>query len=151
MNPLAPHRRTMTFPQASPERSSSRCSSNLKSVSYDLVFWQQDDTDHRPPLTIYEAFAEGPVSGIPELPIETFLERLIEAFPKAVREPNGEREWIAWTSRDGRSSFQVEWSPQHVSITCRPLDESQANAMIDIANAFGCPLYDPQTDERFSV
>ena len=50
-----------------------------------------------------------------------------------------------------QSSFQVEWTTQYVRITCRPLDGDRANQMIDVANAFGCVLYVPQTDERFAL
>ena len=46
---------------------------------------------------------------LPELPVEDFLARLTDAFPGAVREPNGPAEWIDWTRPDDQSSFQVEW------------------------------------------
>jgi hypothetical protein len=119
-------------------------------VSYDLVFWRQGDSERRSPSALYEAFLEErQVPGIPELPVEEFLARLVEAFPGAVREPNGASEWIDWSSTDGLSAFQIEWTPQHVRVTLRPLDEDRANGMIDIANDFGCALYDPQLDKRF--
>lgn len=121
-------------------------------VSYDLVFWRQDPGERRSPQLIYEALVDnGAVPGIPLLPVEDFLARLMEAFPGASREPNGPGEWIVWSHpRDG-SGFQVEWTSQCVWISCRPLDEGRANKMVDIANAFGCALYDPQVNERFGL
>jgi len=119
-------------------------------VSYDLVFWRQDAAEDRPPQMLYEAFLERQrVEGIAELPVDAFLERLMQAFPSLVREPNGDGEWLDWTSPDGRSGFQVEWTSQCGWATLRPLDEDCANRIIDVANDFGCALYDPQTDERF--
>jgi hypothetical protein len=120
-------------------------------LSYDLIFWRQNEGDERAPQPILEAFSEGAaVDGIPQLPVEDVLAKLLDAFPAAIREPNGSREWIHWTSPDGQSGFEVEWTPQYVWITCRPLDADRANQMIDIANAFGCALFDPQTGARFS-
>jgi hypothetical protein len=39
----------------------------------------------------------------------------------------------------------------HVLVIMRPLDEDNANRLISLADAFGAPLYDPQTDERFAL
>ena len=33
----------------------------------------------------------------------------------------------------------------------RALDEDNANRLIDLAAAFGVPLHDPQTGERFAL
>jgi hypothetical protein len=121
-------------------------------VSYDLAFWRQDNPDERPPRELYEMFLEGQrVNGIPELPVEAFLAKIMQAFPSAVREPNGDAEWLDWSSEDGRSGFQVEWTPQCVWASLRPLDGDRANRIIDVANQFGCAAYDPQTDERFGL
>jgi hypothetical protein len=121
-------------------------------VSYDLAFWQQHDSEARSPRELYELFlARQPVAGIPELPIEAFLSRLMQTFPSAVREPNGETEWLDWSSSDARSSFQIEWTSQCVWAFLRPLIEDDANRIIDVANEFDCPLYDPQKNERFDL
>lgn len=121
-------------------------------MSYQLVFWRQEDGETRPPQAIYDALADREVvKGLPELPVEDLLAGIAEAVPVAIRRPNGQGEWIEWTSPDQQSSFQIEWTPQCVWVTLRPLDEGRANQMIDIANAYGCALYDPQTSERFST
>jgi hypothetical protein len=38
-----------------------------------------------------------------------------------------------------------------VLVIMRPLDEDNANRLIDLAGTFGAPLYDPETDERFTL
>jgi hypothetical protein len=45
--------------------------------------------------------------------------------------------------------FEVWWSGVHVLVFMRPLDEDNANRLIDLAASFDAPLYDPQTGERF--
>lgn len=119
-------------------------------VSYDLVFWKQQEDANLGPAMVARALQDAePPAGLVELPIEAWLEELLTSFPGAVREPNGQHEWIDWVSSDERQSFQVEWSAVHVWVTCRHTDSATMNRIIDIALGFGCPLYDPQTDERF--
>jgi hypothetical protein len=138
--------------EAIPEHSGSLPSSSLTVLSYDLAFWCQHESEERPPAKLYEAFVDGQrVDGIPDLPVDEFLTRVLEAFPTATREPNGVSEWVVWERPDGSASFQVEWTPQCVRATFRPLNEDEANRLIDLANDFGCALYDPQTEERFSL
>jgi hypothetical protein len=49
-------------------------------VSYDLAFWRQDESEARPPQTLYEAFLERRrVDGIPDLPDEEILSRVLAA------------------------------------------------------------------------
>lgn len=121
-------------------------------MSYDLAFWKQADSETRPPRGLYEFFLDRQqVDGIPELPVEAVVARLLETFPSAIREPNGDSEWLDWTSDDGRSGLQVEWTTQCVWSSLRPLDGDRANLIVDVLNEFGCALYDPQTDERFGL
>jgi hypothetical protein len=89
------------------------------------------------------------VDGIVPLDTEAFLGALADAFPNGKREPNGAFEWFVWEGPN--SVFEVSWSPLHVLVTMRPLNEDNANRLIDIAAAFGMPLYDPQTGERFAL
>jgi hypothetical protein len=121
-------------------------------MSYDLAFWKQDESEKRSARELYELFLERRrVDGFPELPVEAVVARLMETFPSSVREPNGGSEWLDWTSEDGGSGFQVEWTSQCVWTSLRPLDGDRANLIVDVANEFGCALYDPQTDERFGL
>jgi hypothetical protein len=125
-------------------------------VSYDLVFWKQQEGVNLDPAVVDRALRDAvrpaelvEPAGLVELPIEAWLDELMRSFPDAVRGPNGPNEWIDWVSSDGRRSFQVEWSAVHVEIACRGTDNATMNRIIDIALEFGCPLYDPQTGERF--
>ena len=121
-------------------------------MSYDLLFWKQEAGQTLDPAAVHSSLAEEEsIPGLVSLPISEWIEAVLEAFPDARKEPNGPSEWITWTSRDEAESFQMEWSPVHVWVTCRPLDIDIANRLIDIALNFGCPLYDPQTGERFDA
>jgi hypothetical protein len=92
---------------------------------------------------------EHTVEGLRPLPIEDIVSLLLVSFPDAVREPNGESDWIVWIAADQMSSFQITWSPVHVAVTLRPLSHDLANQMIDVLTRFDCPLYDPQTNKRY--
>jgi hypothetical protein len=124
-----------------------------RSLAYDLVFWLQDQVATSDEASLaYEALCEQrPVLGLLPFPVEEFLARLATVFPDAVREPNGEREWVVWESNNSDASFQVEWSPVHVLATLRPLVEDHGNRLIEIAAEFNAPLYDPQIGERFGA
>jgi len=121
-------------------------------MSYQLVFWQREVGVGANAPAVYEALMDGgTVDGLRPLPIEDMAAAILAAFPTSVREPNGpSSEWIDWVSEDQHTAFQVEWSPQHVCIDLRPQNNDVANRLIDIVSGdFGCPLYDPQTGERF--
>ena len=84
------------------------------------------------------------------LPIASILEELVAALPGAARESNGRGlEWIDWVSDDDQSSVQIWWSDVHVYADCRHVPYEVANRIIGVLADFGCPLYDPQVDERF--
>jgi hypothetical protein len=119
-------------------------------VSYDLCFWSQRPEVRLPARTIYLHLLDGKaVDGLVPLAVEDYLRVLAEAFPEGTREPNGSSEWFVWEGAD--SMLEVWWSPVHVEVAMRPLNEDHANRLIDIAMSFGMPLYDPQIVERFRL
>jgi hypothetical protein len=119
-------------------------------MSYDLVFWRQLNGVTTPAADIYEELLEAPhVEGLAELDVDAMVERLLAEFPGAIREPNGTADWVTWVSEDEKQSFQAEWTTQGFVVSSRHIDSSGKNRVIDWAAAFGCPLYDPQTNERF--
>jgi hypothetical protein len=119
-------------------------------IGHQLVFWQRDGGTVNDARAVYEDLIDGrEVVGLRTLPIDDIASAILATFPTAVRGPNGPSEWIYWVSTDERSSFEVEWSRQHVSVEMRPLNKEIANCLIDIMCEFRCPLYDPQTNERF--
>jgi hypothetical protein len=123
----------------------------LWDVSYDLVFWRYQSGSRRDPASIYDELLSGATpEDLEELPLEPILSKILAAFPGARREPNGpDMEWIDWVSSDEDASFQVEWTTRYIVVSCRPLLHDIANRLIDIFDEVGCPLYDPQTEERF--
>ena len=58
-------------------------------------------------------------------------------------------ESIDWVDEDDQSSIQISWSDLHVHADCRQVSYEVANRIIGVLADFGCPLYDPQVDERF--
>jgi hypothetical protein len=119
-------------------------------MSYDLCFWCERPGARLDPQTVYEQLLDGAeIDGLVPLAIDAYLEALANAFPAGTREPNLTSEWFVW---EGSSSmFEVWWSAVHVLVIMRPLDEGNANRLIDLAASFGAPLYDPQTGERFAL
>jgi hypothetical protein len=119
-------------------------------VSYDLCFWSERPGVRLPAQTVYERLLDGrAVDGLVPLAVDNYLAALAHAFPVGLREPNGQSEWFVWEGAD--SMFEVWWGPAHVLVTMRPLNEDNANRLIDIAASFRMPLYDPQTGERFAL
>ena len=118
-------------------------------MSYDLCFWSERPGARLAPQTVYAKLLDGgDVDGLVPLPIDAYLEALANAFPGGTRELNGTSECFVW---EGSSSmFEVWWSVVHVLVFMRPLDEDNANRLIDLAASFDAPLYDPQTGERFA-
>lgn len=52
----------------------------------------------------------------------------------------------------GPTSVEFWWSPEHIAAELRPAglgSDDVANRIIGVLEAFECPLYDPQTGERF--
>ncbi len=120
-------------------------------MSYELIFWQQQPAARLEPAEIYSALMDGDdPTGLDEIPIERLLEGLSDAFPGALRETNGEIEWLVWARREPSAILEVTWSTRHLRADCRGLENDEMNRVIDTAISYGCPLYDPQTGERFA-
>lgn len=118
-------------------------------MSYDLCFWSQRPESQLSPETIYRHLLDGnAVEDLVSFALPEYLAALSAAFPAGTRESNGPSEWFVWEEAD--SMFEVTWSPVHVLVTMRPLNETNANRLIDIAASLGMFLYDPQTNERFT-
>jgi hypothetical protein len=122
-------------------------------MSYDLVFWKQTPLETKSPQEILDAIATGqdPIEGLQTLTIESFVSRCLEVFPFARRERNGDHEWIVLDQPELPWSFQAEWSRIHIWVTLRgDWSGDTANQLIDLASEIDCPLFDPQTSERFT-
>jgi hypothetical protein len=116
------------------------------------MFWRQESMMSQSTELISDALCRGElVEGLSILPVEDFLSRLMSSFSGAVRNTSELNEWIKWISPNDEDSFKVTWSDQHVRVECQHLQLSEVNEIVDIAKSFGCPLYDPQTKERFRL
>jgi hypothetical protein len=123
---------------------------HTSAVSYELVFWNQEPGMCLEPRAVYGALMDGSeVEGLSELPIGQLLQRLSDVFLGAIREMNGATEWLVWVRPEPSAVLEVTWSGQHLRADCRGLGNDEMNRVISVANGFGCPLYDPQIDERF--
>jgi hypothetical protein len=121
-------------------------------MSYELVFWRQEAMMPMSSREIYELLrAGGRIDGLSNLSVDDFAERVLEMFPDAVRGSSEAAPWIEWRGPNGEDSFRMTWTDQHVQVDCRHVALNDVNTLVDIAKSFGCPLYDPQTGERFRL
>ncbi len=118
-------------------------------MSYDLDFWKYENEpgegqDHQ---AIYEKLSNGEtVAGLAQLPIDQIMQQVADRFTQAGWE---EVDAVSW-EKDG-SAFQLFTTKQFFRVDCYGMEGEDMNAFIDIAAEFGCPLYDPQVEERFTL
>jgi len=115
-------------------------------MSYDLVFWRQIKPLPESPDRLCERiYQDEAIDGIAELPIEQIKARFAEVFVDI--EVGGSQLW--WEGPE--SAFVISWPPDPINalIANCGYDEDTMNKIIDIANEFGCALYDPQIGRRF--
>ena len=119
-------------------------------MGYDLAFWKQAPDLRADPQSIYlSLMADKTVAGLLPFPIEDFVAGVQAAFPNATPERSG-TDQIFWLDEHDQLLCEMGWSPLHLVATLRPLNESLANRLIDIAASLDAPLYDPQVNERFA-
>lgn len=125
-------------------------------MSYDLAFWKQ--TSRIVPPILGETYARlcedmnRQIVGLEEIPIKDLLTGLAVSFPALeVTEPSEEvpAGSVFWSSEDDTAGFHGSWTQLALIVSCSPTDTDVINKIIDVAAEAGCPLYDPQTDERF--
>lgn len=113
-------------------------------MSYDLNFWKQRPGVELDPQSIYERLSDGSqVDGLEDLPIGSIVERIAAEFAHGW-ERLGQQDWDS-----SRGSFQIFTTPQFFRIDCYGMEGEDMNRFIDIAQEFGCPLFDPQTGVRY--
>lgn len=114
-------------------------------MSMDLDFWRyQEDAPHDDAMVYQTACCDGEaVEGLEALPIPEILEQVAAAFS----------DWTANSPRDyekeGHGAFQIFTTPQIVRFDCFGMSGEDMNALMNVLEAFGCPLYDPQVSTRF--
>lgn len=117
-------------------------------MSYDLNFWKYEkESSSNNHQAVYEQLSNGEfVEGLEVIPIKDILKNLREVFST-----------LGWTQVDeetweGESgSFQIYTTPQFFRVDCYGIEGEDMNHLIDIAQEFGLPLYDPQISKRFDI
>jgi hypothetical protein len=101
---------------------------------------------------VYESLcAHQPVEGLGDLPIDEILTTLQEVFPAAQRESTTSGDSLIWHGPHIEDTFTVTWSAQHFIAACLHVQLDDVNRIVAVATQYGCPLYDPQTGERFRL
>lgn len=113
-------------------------------MSYDINFWKLSRPLAARPQDIYAELCEGnSVEGLAQLPIRDILTRIAAAFPGF--DPDDDFPMIELEN----SGIEVNHSPQHVRFDIRGELDSSVNTLVEILADFGCPMYDPQVNERY--
>ena len=135
-------------------------------MSYDLAFWRYEDNaysdDHQ---HVYEQLCEEePIAGVAELPYADIMRAVHAHFSgwdvneynadpadaDALKAEIAQRGYTdVYAHPQGKGAFEAYPSRQCVIFSCKGLDYQYMNDLIDILYEFNCPLYDPQTNERF--
>ena len=111
--------------------------------SYALGFWKYGPDAVRDHQQTYERLSDGQgIDGLEKLPIRELIEGFKRQFPDWRRVDDA-----TWQSDHGR--FQVFTTSQFFCVDCYGMDWQDMNKIMEVAEAFDCPLYDPQTDEWF--
>lgn len=114
-------------------------------MGYDLNFWKQCPGIKLDPQKTYERLSEGEsVEGLESLPTEQIIARVAEKFSGWSRLDS-----INWDGPSG--GFQLYMTPQLFRVDCYGMTGDDMNHFIDIGHEFGCPLFDPQTGERYEA
>jgi len=114
-------------------------------MSYDLDFWKYQPGVVLSHQEVYEKLSNGSaVDGLEEIPIPKILKRVNEVFSLAGWRKIDDAHW-----ESEKGSFEIYTTPQFLRVDCYSMAGEDMNLFIDIATEFGCPLYDPQTGERF--
>lgn len=122
-------------------------------MGHQLAFWQQEDHGGPSAQAVYQSLMnEGAAGGLRPLPLATILAALSSEFPGMDPGPAVDGPCPVFWEDDGPTSVEFSWSGVHVGAELRPAglwSSEVANRIIDVLADFDCPLYDPQTGERF--
>lgn len=115
-------------------------------MSMDMSFWKYKDGVEHNDAAVYEtACCDGEMMDeLESLPIDEILKKIADVFSDWSVQDDGKD-----FEKEGHGAFQIFTTPQIVRFDCYGLQESDANALMDVLIGFGCPLYDPQISIRF--
>ena len=122
-------------------------------MSYDLYFWQQSaECDVAPDVAIQRFSESQTVDGIAPLDVSAIIARLKDVFPDITVNPLSLAECpvqLIW-EHDTDGTFIALPCTTYLCIESHGASNDVLNRIIDIAHEFKCPLYDPQTNERYT-
>ena len=115
-------------------------------MSLDLNFWKYKEGVTHNDSKVYEtACCDGGIfDGLEDLPVDEIISNIPSVFPgwNFIDKYNYEK--------DGGGSFQVFTTSQIIRFDCYGMSGPDMNLLIDFLYDYGCPLYDPQVQERFN-
>ncbi len=122
-------------------------------MSYDLYFWRFKDEGANPPgkdkdyVRVCHSLASGePLEVVEPLPVG----EVESVVGKNLAAEGWSRDGQFWDRNE--AVIEVYSDDRHVSISMRgKWSGDHANMLIDIMKEIGCPLFDPQTGERFAL
>lgn len=114
-------------------------------MARDLSFWKYEKEGVLNDEQVYVQLSEGEeVKDVEELPIEDVIKSVKAAFS----------DW-KWqdesTLQKKNKSMEIFTTKQFVRFDCTSLTNEEMNALIDIMNGYGCPLYDSAISTRFEL
>ena len=122
-------------------------------MSYDLYFWNQASNCKLSPDAVVQRFAESQtVDGIAPLDTAAVISRLKAEFPAITENRLTLDECsvqLIW-EQEGDGCFIALPCTTYLCIESHGASSGILNRLIDIAHEFKCPLYDPQTNERYT-
>lgn len=114
-------------------------------MGLDLNFWKYKEGAVHNDIKVYEtACCDGEIfDGLEDLPIDEITGTISSVFSSwnSIDKYNYEK--------DGNGSFQIFTTSQIIRFDCYGMFGPHMNLIIAIMHDYGCPLYDPQAQERF--
>jgi len=121
-------------------------------MSYDLYFWNQSKSCHRSPEEIVNDLSQGAyvecLNDIASGDVASRIKSEFDRIEEVAGDTAGHIQLIWDNGRD--ASFVASIRENHICIEAYQAPVQVLNRLIEIASEFECPLYDPQTNTRYT-
>lgn len=115
-------------------------------MSYNLNFWKENGKLSLDAQSIYERLSGNKyIDGVAMLPKAEISAAVEESFNEGWEQESS----TCWRHPE-RGAFEVSLTDQLFRVDCYGMSGDDMNRFIDIGALFGCPLYDPQINQRFA-
>lgn len=121
-------------------------------MSYQLYFWKQSANVNATPLETVEAISNGEEPQYLErINIEALLIDIFEQWPEHEKSfgNDGQLSQVLIEFKDSKSCVVLDWSLKHLFVESHSAPGEELNTFIDLAAKYECPLFDPQTNQRY--